>query len=313
MDPQPETCPRPRVLGVGAATLDIVNRVAAYPPEDAEVRALDQRRTRGGNAANTLAVLADLGQRCAWVGTLGDDPAGDFVRADLAGRGIDTAGAVRVPGGTTPTSYIALSQATGSRTIVHLRDLPELDADAFARVPLGEVGWVHFEGRNPHETARMIARVRRDAPGARISVELEKPRPGIAALLAGPDLLLVSRVFALADGALAADGDPGTYLAGLARRTGAALLILGWGAEGAWWRAGDRPAQRVSAIGPVRAVDTLGAGDVLNAGAIDGLLRGLSPGDAVLRAVRLAGIKCGRIGLEGLGTADPSEARGHGL
>jgi ketohexokinase len=39
---------------------------------------------------------------------------------------------------------------------------------------------------------------------------------------------------------------------------------------------------------------------VLNAGVIDGLLRGFPPGEAVAGAVRLAGIKCGRVGLGGL-------------
>lgn len=39
-----------RVLAIGIATLDIVNLVSVYPTEDSEVRALDQRVTRGGNA-----------------------------------------------------------------------------------------------------------------------------------------------------------------------------------------------------------------------------------------------------------------------
>jgi uncharacterized protein YabN with tetrapyrrole methylase and pyrophosphatase domain len=36
---------------------------------------------------------------------------------------------------------------------------------------------------------------------------------------------------------------------------------------------------------------------------IDGLVRGLDPETAVRAAVRLAGIKCGRVGLDGLGEA----------
>ncbi len=304
MSPPLETDRRPGVLGVGVATLDLINEVDAYPPEDSEVRALVQRRVRGGNAANTMAVLAQLGYPCAWVGTLGSDLSADLVRADLTARGIDTRHAVPMPGSVTPTSYIALSQATGSRTIVHYRDLPELDSDAFGRVPLDNLGWIHFEGRNPVETARMIARTRRVAPGVRISVELEKQRPAIEALLAAaPDLLLIARVFALADGGPAAAADPAGYLAGLRLRTAATLLVLGWGAEGAWWLAQGGHPQRVPACPPARVVDTLGAGDVLNAGVIDGLLVGLPPGLAVERGVTLAGIKCGLRGLDKLGRA----------
>ncbi len=296
--------PGPRtgsILGVGIATLDLVNEVRAYPEEDAEVRALAQRRARGGNAANTLAVLAQLGHRCAWVGTLADDADADFIRADLAGRGIRVDHAVRVPATATPTSYIALSRATGSRTIVHHRNLPELTAADFARVPLIGLDWVHFEGRNPEETARMLDRVRREAPGARISVELEKPRAEIESLFAGPDLLLISRAFALARACNTAV--PADFLSNLAERSDVRLLVLGWGAEGAWVLARGGSPRPIAATPPPRVIDTLGAGDVLNAGVIDGLMRGMDPERAVTGAVRLAGIKCGRMGLYGLAEA----------
>ena len=186
-----------RILGVGIATLDLVNEVAEYPPEDAEVRALGQRVTRGGNCANTLAVLAQLGHACAWVGTIADDAGGARILADLAARGVSTEHAVRVPDAVTPTSYISLSRHTGSRTIVHFRRLRELEAVDLAAVPLSGFDWVHLEGRAPGETAAIIRRIRQEAPGLPISLELEKPRPGIEALFDGPDVLMVSRAFAL--------------------------------------------------------------------------------------------------------------------
>ena len=65
-----------RILGVGIATLDIINTVDGYPAEDSEVRAIHQRICRGGNATNTLVVLSQLGHRCAWAGVLADEPDG---------------------------------------------------------------------------------------------------------------------------------------------------------------------------------------------------------------------------------------------
>jgi len=292
---------RPRsaqILGVGIATLDLINEVERYPHEDAEVRALAQRRSRGGNAANTLEVLAQLGHGCRWSGTLANDAGADFIRADLAGCGIDPHHGLTAYNGATPTSYITLSRANGSRTIVHYRDLPELSARQFARIPLDDLDWIHFEGRNPSETAIMLRRARRDAVRARLSVELEKDRPGIDALLDGPDLILVGRAFVCAR---AGEGvSPPAALVELARRTSAHLLVLAWGAEGAWFYDRTGTPQQIPAAAPIRIVDTLGAGDVLNAGVIDGLLHGLELGEAVRRAVTLAGIKCGRIGLAGL-------------
>lgn len=295
MTPEPLAA---RILGVGVATLDLINEVERYPQEDSEVRTLGQRRTRGGNAANTLDVLAQLGHRCYWAGTLGDDVAADFIRDDLARCGIDIGHAVSVSGGATPTSYIALSRATGSRTIVHHRDLPELSATDFARIPLGDLDWIHFEGRNPAETAVNVARARRAAPGARLSLELEKDRPGIETLFHGPDLLLVARAFVQARMGIRVG--PAEALRELAACCDASILVLAWGAEGAWlWAEGNEP-QQVLGVSPDRVRDSLGAGDVLNAGVIDGLLRRHSPRAALNRAVRLAGIKCGRSGLSGL-------------
>jgi ketohexokinase len=290
-----------RVLGVGIATLDLINEVAAYPPEDAEVRALEQRVVRGGNCANSLAVLAQLGHACAWVGTIADDPGGVRILADLAGRGIATEHAVRVPGSVTPTSYISLSRVTGSRTIVHYRRLRELEAADIAAVPWSRFDWVHLEGRAPGETAAIIRRIRQQALGRPVSLELEKPRPGIDALLDGPDVLLVSRAFAL--DRVGADADPERFLTELADRASARLLVLAWGAAGAWLLERGGVARRVPAVPPARVVDTVGAGDVLNAGVIDGLIRGLEPEAALRGAVHLAGLKCGRIGLDGLGDA----------
>ena len=46
-----------QILGIGIATLDIINEVDGYPVEDSEQRALAQRQRTGGNVTNTLTVL----------------------------------------------------------------------------------------------------------------------------------------------------------------------------------------------------------------------------------------------------------------
>jgi ketohexokinase len=291
------------VLGVGIATLDIVNEVDVYPPEDAEVRVLVQRRVRGGNVTNSLVTLSQLGHACAWAGSLGDDPASWAILADLERYGIDARLAVRHPGLSTPTSYVALSRETGSRTIVHYRDLPELtaaDLDAGLAGVSGWLdrgcGWVHFEGRSPEDTAAMVRLVRERLPGVRISVELEKVRQGGERLLDGPDLILFSRAYALALGAT----DPAVFLAEQGSRSGARHCVLAWGDQGAYGWTHGVGCVEVPAYPPPRVVDTLGAGDVFNAGVIDGLLRGFALSDVLARANRLAGHKCGQQGFAGL-------------
>jgi len=284
--------------------LDIVNEVAVYPDEDSEVRALARDRRIGGNMANSLRVLRQLGHTCAWCGTYADDASGHEILAGLGRQGIDTAAAVGHAGSATPTSYVSLSRATGSRTIVHFRDLPELGAADFARVPLERYDWLHFEGRNPAETARMLDDCARRRPGLSVSMEIEKPRPGIERLFEGPGVLFFSRAFARNCGF----DDPKAFLANQWQRTSADILLLPWGEHGAYGQARGAAPRFAPAHAPVELVDTLGAGDVFNAAVIDGMLRGLDLSRMLARANRLAGHKCGRRGLEGLVASARAEA-----
>lgn len=282
-----------RILGIGIATLDIINRVDGYPPEDSEVRALAQRVSRGGNCTNTLAVLSQLGHRCSWGGVLADEPDAARIVADLDAHAIDLAPVRRLPKGKVPTSYITLNQRNGSRSIVHYRDLPEYDFDAFATIDLGACDWLHFEGRNIDETARMLAHARRTQPHIPRSVEIEKPRAEIDRLFADATLLLFSRAYAHARG----DDEPAAFLRDMRLLAPHADLVLAWGEAGAFALGRDGRLVQSPAFPPPRVVDTLGAGDTFNAGIIDARLRGATPADALTSACRLAGTKCGIEGL----------------
>ncbi len=73
------------ILGVGIATLDIINTITRYPEEDQELRASSQRLSCGGNATNTLTVLSQLGHRMALSAVLAEDyESGLIVQADDA-------------------------------------------------------------------------------------------------------------------------------------------------------------------------------------------------------------------------------------
>lgn len=285
-----------RILAIGIATLDIVNLVSEYPSEDSEVRALSQRVSRGGNATNTLVVLSQLGHRCSWGGVLAADADSTPILADLHAHAIDLSHCRRLSDGKNPVSYILLSQATGTRSIVHYRDLPEFDAADFARIDLAGFDWLHFEGRNAAATRRMLERVRRERPELPLSLEIEKPRPGIEDLFGLADLLLFSRAYAAASGHADASALL-RYARGLAPR---ADLVCSWGADGAHALGRDGRNAASPAFPPPRVVDTLGAGDTFNAAIIDARLRGCTLEQALGDACRLAGRKCGQHGLAGL-------------
>ncbi len=284
------------LLGVGCAVLDIIREVERYPGEDEEVRALAQVRRLGGNVANTLSILRQLGHACAWCGTLADDAASDEILAALAGEGIDTSPARRLAGCQSPLSCVTLSRATGSRTIIHFRDLPELDAQDFTRLPLTGYGWLHFEGRHPAQTALMLRDAAARRPDLPISLEIEKPRPDLDGLYVGPWILIFSRAYVLASD----HREPEAFLAAQWARTTAQFLFLPWGEVGAYGQARQGPFCFVPAAASAPVLDTLAAGDVFNATLIDSLRKGL-PLEVVLeRATSLAGHKCGQRGLDGV-------------
>lgn len=284
-----------RILAVGIAALDIVNEVESYPPEDGEVRVLAQDIRRGGNATNTLGVLAQLGHRCEWAGVSTQGADAETVFSDLEYSGIGTRYCRRLTDGKMPTSYITISRATASRTIVHYRDLPEYDFEAFREIPLRDFDWVHFEGRNVSETLRMMRRVREQMPALPVSLEVEKPRQNIATLFPHADLILFSAAVWRHRDFTAEE-----LLAETGRLTVNADIVCTLGEEGAVARSRRGEAMRSDAFRPQRLVDTLGAGDTFNAGMIDALLRGVPLGDALRFACQLAGNKCARLGLHGL-------------
>lgn len=276
-----------RSLCVGIAVLDIVNRVARYPAEDSEVRALAQSVRLGGNAANTAVVLAQLGVQSCWTGNL---PArAEVAEREFARFGVDIGLAARLADTVMPTSYITLSDANGSRTVVHYRDLPEYAARAFAELDLRGFDWIHFEGRAVPALSEMLAHARASG-GARLSLEVEKPRPGIEALFERPDLLMFSRDYAVASGHDTAAG----LLAGL---PAGAMATCTWGADGAWGIDRDGTIHHAPAPRLARVVDTLGAGDVFNAGLLRALLGGAEFVTGLQAAVDLASRQCARPGL----------------
>lgn len=287
-----------RILVVGNATLDIINMVDSYPHEDQEVRAHDQLIRRGGNAANTAVVLSQLGHQCDWAGTLADEPDGDLIRQDLLDNGIGLDAHHSVKRGKVPTSYVTLSRSNGSRTIVHYRDLPEYPAHRFAAIDLDPIEWIHFEGRNLAEVKPMLERVRREQINLSVSLEVEKARPGIEELFPLADVVMFSRDYAQRMHSHEAEA----FLRHIRQRGVEAILTCTWGEHGAYALDVDGTLFHTPAFEPPLVVDTLGAGDVFNAGLIDQLERGHKLEIALIEASRLAGRKCGVYGVDNLVT-----------
>jgi len=284
------------ILTVGIATLDIINLVDHYPAEDEEMRAVDQHIESGGNAANTASVLAQYGHKVDFAGTLAHEPDGYRIEQQLKAKHVATGFCRHVKKGKAPISYITLNQQTGSRTIVHYRDLPEYDYQHFHQIPLEEFDWFHFEARNVSEVRRMLVETQQRRVDQPISLEVEKEREEIDSLLPLADILLFSRVFVMARGF----DKPAAFFDAMRSHIPEAILVCTWGDQGAWARDRNNRDYHAPAYPPPEIIDTLGAGDTFNAGLIHAMVSGLTLAEALVHACQLAGKKVGQHGFGAL-------------
>ena len=96
------------VVGIGAAVFDILMTVDAFPREDTKLRGLETKFQCGGPCATGLVAISKLGESASYMGTVGDDMYGTFVKAEMERYGVDTS-CVKVNPGLTFHSVVLLN------------------------------------------------------------------------------------------------------------------------------------------------------------------------------------------------------------
>lgn len=277
------------VLIAGVAVADFVFRVPAIPAEAEKYRADSMEIVVGGPAANAAKAIARLGGRAILSTRLGDDEVADAIRNDLETEGVDC----RIRrGGRSPLSAVTVD-AAGERQIVNFRGegLAEEPVPPDGLTPaavLVDVGWT-----TAALTGLALARAR-GVPGV---VDAEAP--------ATEAVLRAASHVAFARGGLAAFtgvGDKEEALLAASRRLDGWVCVTD-GAAGVSYVDEGR-VETVPAF-PVRAVDTLGAGDIWHGAFTLRLAEGAGEPDAARFANAAAALKC--TGFGG-GRASPTRA-----
>jgi len=278
------------ILCAGGAVQDIVMRVERFPAPGAKIQASDAVIIIGGQAGNAAVALARLGARVRYAGPIGapGDAAASFVQAALEREGIDCAGLVRVPGGTSSLSTIMVDR-DGERTVTtrrgsNLNGVAPRDAGAL----VAGCDAVLLDNRYP-DFALPVA-IAAQARGLPRVLDFDRAAPAD-----DPLLLASTHVIASADALAGATGESDVAAGLQAMAKGfKGFLAVTHGPAGVTWRDGD--AVRHMEAFTVDAVDTLGAGDTFH-GAFT--LRLAETGDVVdsLRfASAGAALKCTRFG-----------------
>ena len=279
------------VVGVGANSVDYVNRIPSYPEPNgsfSKLRIQEQAICCGGQTATALATCVRLGLTARYIGATGTDENGKRIRAELADRGIEMSEAV-IRDGPNQFALIIVDEQTGERIVLWDRDerlrlrMRELPAEVISAARL-----VHVD--DVDEGAAIVAATLGRQLGRPVTSDIDRITPRTAELVE----ILSYPIFAEhVPRELTGIKDPQAALEAL-RRPDHAALVVTLGLRGAMALTADgvvySPGFSVSAI------DTTGAGDVFRGAFMFGVLSGW-PMERILRfGNAAAAISCTRLG-----------------
>ncbi len=300
----------PDLLVLGDANPDVVLGGAPRPLAygQAEQLAESGMLTIGGSAAITACAGARLGLATTLVSVVGADGAGDFMREQLTRRGVDARHVIVDPDARTGLT-VSLVSAADRAVVTSPGCIAALRAAMVDRSLLEAARHVHASSfylqpqlapglRGLFEAAH--------AAGATTSLDLNWDPDGnwdggLTDLLPSVDVLFVNEAEAAA---VSGAADPLVAATALAAR--GPLPVVKLGADGALAHDGCRLV-RVSAPA-VDVVDTVGAGDTLDAGFICARLLGWD----VPRSLAF-GVACGSLSTTGSGGVEAQPTRDEAL
>ena len=258
------------VVVVGSANLDFVAQLDRLPLPGETLRANSYAEFAGGKGLNQAVACARMGARTAFVGCLGNDNAGEFLRSVLTSDGIDIS-SVRTVEAPTGRAFINVD-AHGENAIVVVSGANAMvgsDGQLF-EIPPGKIVLAQLEVPQTVITAAFTyARnqgsytVLNPAPAARLSAEL----------LSATDLIVPNETESLAIGGTDA-----------LLKAGVKTIVVTQGEVGA--NIITKTDTRHIAAFEVTPIDTVGAGDAF----IGAMCAELAGGETLFNACQMAAV-----------------------
>ena len=290
--------PPRRILCIGHAALDRIYRIEAFPAEPTKVRAIEHVESGGGMAANAAVAIARLGGKAELWSRVGDDAAGQTIKAGLKAERVDVRCVQAFDDARSSTSAIIVDDR-GERLIVGQRDTGMPSSTDW--LPLERVGEMHAvlgDVRWLEGLRAVFTRARKEGVPTILDADLGA-REVLPEILALSDYAIFSRP-ALCEfaGHAPADPDLGPVLDRVLKlgpmHAGVTLGALGyrWHEKGALGNTltGHVPAPNVDVI------DTTGAGDAFHGAFALMLAEGHPVQHCAAVATEVAARKCTRLG-----------------
>ena len=230
----------------------------------------------GGAPCNVLSMLSRLGRRTAFIGKVGDDMHGRFLRDTLTAAGIDVTGLVLSPDVFTTLAFVALddrgerhfsfARKPGADTCLRSDELPAPLLSSARVLHVGSLSLTDEPARSATfaavEAAKRAGAVISYDPNYRASLWADDAAAcdQIRSILPIVDIIKLSQE----EMPFAAGIDDVDTAIKVLRKEGVALIVITLGEGGAVVATGDQ--QRSVPAFPCDAVDTTGAGDAFFGG-----------------------------------------------
>ena len=293
------TAPSYDIIAIGNAIVDVLSPATdafvadngmtkgamalVFSPEEADALYAKMgpgQEVSGGSAVNTIAGMAALGSRCAFIGQVADDQLGEVFSHDIRAAGIRFDTPARAGQPTTGRCLIFVTP-DGQRTMnTFLGASHYLPAEALDRALIADAAYLYLEGylwdpEEPRSAMRAAIDVAR-AAGRKVAFTLsaefviDRHRDAFHGLI---DAGLIDVMFANEAELVSLTQAADVEAAIAAVRGKVPLLVVTLSEKGACAIRGDErvtvPAQPVAAV-----VDTTGAGDLFAAGFLHGQVKG---------------------------------------
>lgn len=249
------------VVVVGSANLDLVATVERLPRPGETLIAVDYEEHAGGKGLNQAVAAARMGAKTAFVGCVGDDDAGMYLRRVLEEEGVDTT-LLRTVQSATGRALICVDRIGENSIVV----VPGANAEVMP-VELPGTNVVLMQLEIPLDTVEGTAQ-RARAAGMKTVLNPAPARDMPRSLLQGIDVIV-----------------PNEHECAL---LGGSQRLLGNGVNHVITTLGARGVEVVSSAGvisvpayPVQPIDTVGAGDAFTGALCVELANGSTIEDAV--------------------------------
>lgn len=244
-----------KAVFLGLATADIVYYVSHHLEKNQKLKAERQLAYAGGPATNAAVAFAAFGNESALITGLGQHPLATVAKADLAAHKVHLIDCTDQPRRPPVLSAIIVDLSTGERSVVSSNtDLRHLRNDCISATLLEDVDLLMFDGYYLPQALQVADRART----LRIPVVLDGGswKEGLEELLPFVDYAICSRAFTPPGCA-----DPGSTMTKL---QGFGIEQIAITRDGDSILACSHGVRSELPVMAIKAVDTLGAGDIFH-------------------------------------------------